>query len=95
MPTTKKDANKILKRVGLPPLARARPRRSGRMRGDGFFGDAFSAITAPARVGLRGLKSIGLAPSDLVGEFVPGRIGRLGSKILRKRGGGRKKHTRR
>ena len=68
--TTKTDANRVLKKLGMPALKRAqtggarrRPRRIRRgQHGDGFF-DTIGKI---GKTALRGLDSVGLKPSDVV-----------------------------
>lgn len=107
MPTTKKDANKVLKAVGLPPLAKsqrggARKKRPIRSRppvyvlqqGDGFFGDIWTTLKKTGRGIKKGLDYLGVKPSDVVG-MVPDKRAQLGAKGLKMIGLGKKKQTRR
>jgi hypothetical protein len=73
--TTKADANRVLKSLGMPALKRAqagagrkkRPRRYKTMpyrgqRGDGFF----DVLQSVGKTALRGLDAVGLKPSDVI-----------------------------
>lgn len=106
--TTKKDANRVLKAVGLPPMKSqrggARKKRPVRSRppvyvmqhGDGFFGDVWKGIKTVGKGAVKGLGALGLKPSDVIG-VIPDKRAQIGARGLKMIGLGhpKKRRTRR